>query len=100
MLHFKDSLNSLINDLWFKGRKANNVDEADSIVIQAAKIILGQIRCTLIDMDTYPTHEDISSTELGKAWLPSYLCKFMEVKKELKQISLGQALVNTVKPSL
>ena len=51
-------------------------------------------------MDTYPAHEDISSIELGKAWLPSYLCKFMGilVKKELKQVSLEQALVNAVKP--
>ena len=51
-------------------------------------------------MNTYPAHEDISSIELGKAWLPSYLCKFMGilVKKELKQVSLEQALVNAVKP--
>ena len=78
----------------------NNVDEAERIVIQAAKIILGQIQCTSFDMDNYPAHEDINSMELGKAWLPSYLCKFMEtlVKKELKQVSLRQPLVNAVKP--
>ena len=77
---------SLINDQWYKARKANNVDEAERIVLQAAKVILGQIRCTTFHMDTYPAHEDISSTELGKTWLPSYLCKFMEtlVKKKLK----------------
>ena len=71
------------------------------MVIQAAKIILGQVRCTLFDINTYPAHEDISSVELGKVWLPSYLCKFMEtlVKKELKQVSLGQAFVNAVKLS-
>ena len=71
------------------------------MVIQAAKIILGQVRCTLFDINTHPAHEDISSVELGKAWLPSYLCKFMEtlVKKELKQVSLGQAFVNAVKLS-
>ena len=51
-------------------------------------------------MDTYPAHEEISSIGLGKAWLPSCICKFMEtlVKKELKQVNLGQALVNAVKP--
>ena len=99
-LCFNDWLNSLLNDQWRKGRKANNVDEAERMVIQAAKIILGQVRCTLFDINTHPAHEDISSVELGKAWLPSYLCKFMEtlVKKELKQVSLGQALVNAVKP--
>ena len=86
MLCFKDSLNSLINDQWYKARKANNVDEAERIVLQAEKVILGQIRCATFHMDTYPAHEDISSIELGKTWLPSYLWKFMEalVKNELK----------------
>ena len=70
VLCFKDSLNSLINDQWCKGRKANNVDEAERIVIQATKIILEQIRCTLFDKDTYPTHEDISSIELGRHGYP------------------------------
>ena len=67
VLCLKDSLNSLINDQWYKGRKANNVDEVERIVIQAGKIILGQIRCTAFDMVIYPAHEDISSMELGKA---------------------------------
>ena len=51
-------------------------------------------------MDIYPAHENISSIEPGKTWLPSYLGKFMTtlVKKELKQVSLGQVLVNAVKP--
>ena len=43
VLCFKYSLNGLIKDQWFKGRKANNVDETERIVMQAAKIILGQI---------------------------------------------------------
>ena len=79
VLCFKDSLNSLINDQWYKGRKANNVDGAERIVIQATKIILGQIRCTLFDKDTYPAlfdkdtypaHEDIRSIELGRHGYP------------------------------
>ena len=53
VLCFKHSSNSLINDGSYKGRKANNVDEVERIVIQAAKIILGQIRCTSFDIDTY-----------------------------------------------
>ena len=98
LIYFSDA-EGKPNDQWYKGRKTNDVDEAERIIIQATKIILGQIRCTSFDMDTYPAHEDISSIELGKVWPPSYLCKFMEtlVKKELKQVSLGQALVNAVK---
>ena len=41
VLCFKDSLNSLLNNQCYKGRKANNVDEAERTVIPAAKIILG-----------------------------------------------------------
>ena len=102
MLFFKDSLNSPIKDQWYKERIANGVGEAERIVLQAAKVILGQIRCTTFHMDTYPAHEDISSIELGKRWVPSYLWKFMEalVKKQLKYVSLGQALKNAVKPRL
>ena len=86
MFWFKDSLNSPINDQWCKERIANGVDEAERIILQAAKVILGQIQCITFHMHTYPAHEDISSIELGKTWLPSYLCKFMEtlVKKKLK----------------
>ena len=78
-LCFNDWLNSLLNDQWCKGRKANNVDEAERMVIQATKIILGQVRCTLFDINTYPAHEDISSIELGKAWLPSYFANLWKL---------------------
>ena len=43
VLYFKDSWNSLINDRWYKGKKADNVDEGGRIIIHAAKIILQQI---------------------------------------------------------
>ena len=35
-----------------KEGKPINVDEAECIVIQATKIILGRIRCISFDMDT------------------------------------------------
>ena len=54
VLCLNDWLNSLINDQWYKGRKVNNVDEAERIVIQATKTMFGQIWCTSFDMDTYP----------------------------------------------
>ena len=75
-------------------------DEAERIVKQAAKIILGQIRSSFFNVDTYPSFEDIADIEKGKKWIPSYLQVFTEtlVKKELKQVSIGQAIVNAVKP--
>ena len=97
---FRDAAEYLINDKWYESRKNNVVDEAERVVKQAAKIILGQLRSTKFNVEVYPSHEQISNIELGKAWLPPYLQVFMEtlVKKELKQISIGQAIVNAVKP--
>ena len=82
---FKDSAAYLINDQWYQSRKNNVDDEAEIIVTQAAKIILGQIRSTTFDVDTYPAHKDISNIEFGKGWIPSYLHKFMETL--IKKIS-------------
>ena len=67
---------------------------------QTAKIILGQIRSTKFNTDTYPLHGEISNIGIGKEWIPSNLRLFMEsmMKKEFKQVSIGQAIVNAVKP--
>lgn len=68
---------------------------------QARKIILGQIRSTKFNTDTYPLHREISNIKLRKEWVPSYQ-RFMElmVKKDLKQISISQAIVNAVKAKI
>ena len=68
---------------------------------QAHKIILGQIRSTKFNTDTYPLHREISNIKLRKEWIPSYQ-RFMElmVKKDLKQISISQAIVNAVKAKI
>lgn len=68
---------------------------------QARKIILGQIRSTKFNTDTYPLHREISNIKLRKEWIPSYQ-RFMGlmVKKDLKQISISQAIVNAVKAKI
>ena len=90
----------LIYDIWYQSKKKNVAVEAERIVRQAAKIILGQIRSTKFNTDTYPLHRDISDIKLGKDLIPSYLRCFMNSmeKKDLKQVSISQAIVNAVKP--
>ena len=97
---FRDSAEFIINDKWYENKKENITEEAKRIVKQAAKIILGQIRSKKFNTVTYPLHGEISNIEIGKEWIPSYLRLFMEsmMKKELKQVSIGQAIVNAVKP--
>ena len=97
---FRDAAGYLINDKWYEIRKNDVEEEAERVVKQAAQIILGQIRSTKFNVEVYPSHEQISNIGLGKGWLPTYLKVFMEslVKKDLKQVSIGQAIVNAVKP--
>ena len=97
---FRDAAGYLINDKWYESRKTDVEEEAERVVKQAAQIILGQIRSTKFNVEVYPSHEQIRNIGLGKEWLPTYLKVFMEslVKKDLKQVSIGQAIVNAVKP--
>ena len=64
-------------------------------------MILGQIRSTEFRRDDYPSHEMICDIKFGKEWVPSYLRVFMTalIKNELKQVGIGQAIVNAVKPN-
>ena len=97
---FRDSAEYLINDKWYQSRKDIVEEEAERVVKQAAKIILGQIRSAQYDVEEYPLHEQISSIKFGKEWVPGYLRLFIEtlVKKDLKQTSIAQTIVNAVRP--
>ena len=96
---FRDAAKYLINDQWYKNRQEDIEEEAKRIVKQAAKIILGQIRSTNVDTSEYPSNEVIRNVDMGKEWIPRYLQIFMEhlINNQLKQVSLGQAIVGAVK---
>ena len=100
LVYFRDAAGILINNKWFESRKNNAQEEVEQIVQQAATIILGQIRTTKYDTDVYPSYNNVSDVNLNKSWLPSYLWLFLEtpISKEMKQVSFGQTIVNTVKP--
>ena len=100
LVYFRDAAGILINNKWFESRKNNVEEEEEQIVQQAATIILGQIRTTKYDTDVYPSYNNVSDVNLNKSWLPSYLWLFVEtpISKEMKQVSFGQTIVNTVKP--
>ena len=100
VVYFPDSAEFLLNDKCHQSKKDNVAEEAERIVKQTAKIILGLIRSTEFNTDKYPLHRELSNIKLGKKWIPSYLLCSTEsiVKKDLKQTSIGQAIVNAVKP--
>ena len=52
------------------------------------------------DLTTCPINTDMGDIEKNKKWLPKHLQIFMEslIKKPLQHASIGQAIVNSVKP--
>lgn len=67
---FRDMAEFLINDKWYQSRKDNAEEEAERIVCQAPKIILGQLRSIQFDIDTSPANDEIKSIDNGKNWMP------------------------------
>ena len=99
---FRNACDTLINDEWYTRREEKNEEEAKRIIKQAAKLILGELKSTVFDTTQYPSHEMIKDIEFGKSWVPSYLRLLMEtlIKNDLKQASIGQAIVSASRPRL
>ena len=97
---FKNMTEFIVNDKWFSERKKDSDDEAERIIVTAAKLILNNIRSAKFNCEFYPTKEDIESCGKGKEWLPDYLKLFLEniLKHPLKQASIGQAIINATRP--
>ena len=50
----------------FRDKKKDSNDEAERIIITAAKLILNNIRSAKFSCEFYPTREDIESWKKGK----------------------------------
>ena len=89
----------IINEKWYSEKKANIEDEAERIVITAAKIIRAEIRDKKYNSDSYPTNEDISNIEKSREWIPHHLQPLIKtiVSSELKQNSIGQCIVQAAR---
>ena len=90
----------IVNDKWFSERKKDSNDEAEKIIVTAAKLIPNNIRSAKFSCEFYPTRKDVESCEKGKEWLPNYLKSFLEniLKYALKQASIDQAIINATRP--
>ena len=90
----------IINDKWYTGKKENIEDEAERIVVTAAKIIKAAFREKEYDVNSYPTNEDIKSMDQGISLVPRYLHTFLKMLglPELKQISIGQSIIQAARP--
>ena len=91
----KNMVDFIINEHWYSERKDNAADEAERIVIAAAKIISAELREKKYNVQSYPTNEDITNNIQSKAWIPHYLQTFLKpiISSKLKQTSIGHAIV-------
>ena len=95
---FKDLAKHIVNEKWYSGRKDSIDDEAEQIVTAAAKLIKASIREKRYNIGSYPSNEDI---ENGKQWIPHLLQTFLKVilpSLQLKQTSIGHAIVQAARP--
>ena len=97
---FRTTTSSIISEKWYNDRKTKVEDEAERIVVTAAKIILSEIRAIEYNMAKYPSIEDISNLDENKSIIPHSLQRFLNilVKSSVKQNSIGQCLLYAVRP--
>ena len=97
---FMNMAKYIINEKWYSDKKANIEDEAERIMITAAKIIRAEIKEKEYNSDLYPTNDDISNIEKSREWIPRHLQILMKtiVSSELKQNSIGQCIVQAARP--
>ena len=75
---FKNMVNYIINEQWYKKCRNNVEDEAKRIVATAAKLIREKIRNLNLSMECYPSREDITdSVDENSRWMPYLLSTFL-----------------------
>ena len=62
---FRNMAKYIINEQWYLGKKDNIADEAERIVVTAAKIVRDAIREKQYNVHAYPTNEDIKNNDQG-----------------------------------
>ena len=87
-----------LNELWREERRKDKEKDAERKVTTAAKVIMAEIQETKYDTSEYPKATDIS--DISNECVPNLLKAFLQVliNSNLKQNSIGQIIVQTVKP--
>ena len=99
VLCFRNMAKFIINEKWYSEKKADIDDEAERVVIAAAKIIKAEIREKNYDLKSYPTKEDIVNLDRGRQWIPNHLQTFLKtiVLSQLQQNSIGHSIVQSAR---
>ena len=97
---FQNVAKRLINDKWYSDRESSVEKESQRIIDTAAQLIKAEIRKAEFPLGVYPTDFFIRSQENVKGWVPPLLLSFLQqlIVDELKQISMGHAIVHASRP--
>ena len=90
----------ILSDKWYADRKGNTADESRRIIEAAASLIKADIREQKYSTDTYPAPDGMHDLDLQTQWMPPLLFLLMQqlVPNHVQQLSLGNALVQAVRP--
>ena len=96
---FQNMIDYYLNDLGKKKTQNDKDKDGEKLVMTAAKLIKAEIREKKYDTSTYPKTTDIHNKTGG--WIRKLLKVFLEVlvRSDLRQNSIGQAIVQVAKPS-
>ena len=97
---FNDVIDYLIKGKWYENKLEDKNDEAQRIIITAAKLVMEDIRSKKYDSEYYPCNESLSEVDEGLEWLSPYLRLFLQnlAKSDIKQVVFGQARTQAIKP--
>ena len=99
-LCFKDMIDYLINEKWYENKLEDKNDEAQRIIITAAKLVMEDIRSKKYDSEYYPSKKSMLEVDEPLEWLSPYLRLFLQnlVRSDIKQVAFGQAITQAIKP--
>ena len=88
----------LINEKWYKNKLEDKNDEAQRIIITAAKLVMEDITSKKCDSEYYPYQEGMLQVDETLEWLFRYLRLFLQnLVKSDKQVAFGQAITQAFK---
>jgi len=97
---FRNMAARIINDQWYENRENDVEKESKRIVAAAAKLIKASIREMKSNTEKYPVNSEVSDCSVAKEWVPPLLRLLLQdiIPDELKQIALGQSIVQASRP--
>ena len=101
VLCFRNMANYIINDKWYSDRNDDAANDAYRIIDAAAKVIREEVREKSFSKDEYPSVGDITDIDKGRDCLTPSLNALLArliPSNCMKQVSIGQAIIQAMRP--